>query len=693
MNRKRLFSLSVLLTLLLPSLATLSQNLNTQTSTKTANLEVNNVYQDLASQATHIVVGEVKNIASSWNEADGAIYSYVQISVENYLKGNATGKEIIVKHKGGEVGNIGLLDSVEPRFLKGEKVKVFLKFLEEPNEFVVAGGRQGKISLSSNASAGYSYDGIHWDSSDLPVKYYINENGTPDIPGTADEFAAIQASFQTWEDDAGSYMDYTYMGTTTRKGASQDGFNVVSWGPIDGAGGTLAETSFWYDADTKLLSEFDIVFDQDEPWSASGETGKYDIQNVGTHEVGHTLALNDLYDIADSEETMYGYSSAGETKKRDLYTGDIAGIRFIYGLATITYTIDTNPSGLQIEVDGTNYTTPYSFSWFSGSDHIVNAFSPQNGNAGTRYVFEKWSDSGAQSHTIKVGTSNTLLIADYTVQYQISIRFETDDQARTIYPSQIQIFGGSPNNTLIILSAYSSLWLDDVQWTIQEILWQENNVVPANHPTTRLSANFEWTVKCRVYQTSFASSFRDNKGFTLPINPSSFQLEFPNGTISNPLNPSDVYYIQNGTTAWKSITWQSAEVAPANSVFDAADGNPTINCLIYNFAIRVTDIFGIPVSGASVSVVLPNGTKVQATTRTDGSVSFMRIPQGRFTAQVSFIGQTATIRGDIAQTAARPAEAKITMSLPILLLILFSTVSVSVIILVVVIRMITLQTP
>ena len=684
MNRKRLFSLSVLLMLLLPSIATLSQNLTTQTSTKTASLEVNNVYQDLASQATHIVVGEVKNIESRWNEADGGIYSYVRISVENFLKGSSISNEITVKYKGGEVGGIGLLDSAEPQFWKGEKVKVFLKFLEEPNEFVVVGGRRGKISLSPNASAGYSYDGIRWDSSDLPVKYYINENGTSDIPGTVDEFAAVQASFQTWEDDAGSYMDYTYTGTTTRKGTSQDGFNVVSWGPIDGPGGTLAETSFWYDPVTKLLFEFDIVFDEGEPWSASGEAGKYDIQNVGAHEVGHTLVLNDLYDSADSEQTMYGYSSSGEIKKRDLHTGDIAGIRFIYGLSTITYTVDTNPTGLQIEVDGRNYTTPYSFSWFSGSDHFVNAFSPQNGDVGTRYVFEKWSDGSAQSHSVRVGTSDASLIADYTRQYQISIRFETDDEAREISPTRVQLVGGFPNNTLITLGSYSNFWLNDVQWTIQEILWQKNNIVPLNYPTARLSANLEWTVNCRVYPTWFNESFRNSKGSSLPNNPSSFQLEFPNGTTSDPLNSSQLYYLQNGTTNWHSITWQNTEVVPSNAAFDAANGNPTINCRIYDFSIRVTDILNIPVLGASVSVTLPNGTTVEASTKADGSTIFKMIPQGRFTVRVLYVGQATTINSDVALAAARVLEAKITLSLlPIMLITLVPIVAACLLILIV----------
>lgn len=682
MNGKTVvFPFMLLLLLLFPSVAAVSSSKNSKTvlelsenvvlqmGKNNAGLDSEVGLQDLVSQATHIVIGEVKGSESRWNETERAIYSYVQISVEKYLKGNFTSNEIVVRYKGGEVEGVGLLDSAEPHFLRGERVKVFLKLLEETNEFVVICGRQGKTSLSSVASAGYGYVGFHWDASDLPVRYYINENGTSDILGTAEEFAAVQASFQTWKDDAGSYMDYAYMGTTARNASSRDGFDVVSWQPIDGLEGTLAETSFWYDSSTKHLLEFDIVFDEDETWSASGEIGKYDIQNVGTHEVGHTLVLNDLYDSADSEQTMYGYSSHGEIKKRDLYTGDIAGIRFIYGLSTITYTVDTNPTGLQIEVDGSNYTAPYSFSWFSGSDHVVNVFSPQNKDAGTRYVFEKWSDGGAQSHSIRVGTSDVSLIADYTLQYEISILFVTDDDALEISPTQVQLLGGFPNNTIITLDSYSKVWLDDTQWAIEEIQWQKNNVAPSDHPTTRPSANLEWIVNCRVYPTWFNGSFRNSKGLTSPSNPSSFQLKFPNGTTSNPLSPSNLYYIQNGTTTWHSITWQNAEVVPLNSAFDATSGNPTVNCRIYDFSIRVTDILHLSVWGASVSVTLPNGTTVEASTRADGSAVFKMIPQGRFTARVFYVGQAITMSSDVALAAAHLLEAKITLSLLLILLI------------------------
>ena len=55
------------------------------------------------------------------------------------------------------------------------------------------------------------------------------------------------------------------------------------------------------------------------------------MRNVGTHELGHVVGLDDLYPAQYRDLTMYGYSAAKETKKITLENGDIAGTQAIYG--------------------------------------------------------------------------------------------------------------------------------------------------------------------------------------------------------------------------------------------------------------------------------------------------------------------------------------------------------------------------
>jgi hypothetical protein len=56
-----------------------------------------------------------------------------------------------------------------------------------------------------------------------------------------------------------------------------------------------------------------------------------DFLNIATHELGHGFGLGDLYQSKWSTQTMYGYADYGETMKRTLESGDIAGIQAIYG--------------------------------------------------------------------------------------------------------------------------------------------------------------------------------------------------------------------------------------------------------------------------------------------------------------------------------------------------------------------------
>ena len=59
-----------------------------------------------------------------------------------------------------------------------------------------------------------------------------------------------------------------------------------------------------------------------------------ELQNIATHELGHGFELADLNELTSPTQplqTMFGYASPGETIKRDLASGDIAGIRALYG--------------------------------------------------------------------------------------------------------------------------------------------------------------------------------------------------------------------------------------------------------------------------------------------------------------------------------------------------------------------------
>lgn len=114
-----------------------------------------------------------------------------------------------------------------------------------------------------------------------------------------------------------------------------NGNNEVLFGNIVSPG-AIAVTYTWgifYGPPSgRKLVEWDMVLDDvDFDWSTStiGEAGKMDFWNIAAHETGHAAGMGHPSD-ACAEETMYRYANYGETKKRDLNTGDITGIKALY---------------------------------------------------------------------------------------------------------------------------------------------------------------------------------------------------------------------------------------------------------------------------------------------------------------------------------------------------------------------------
>ena len=81
--------------------------------------------------------------------------------------------------------------------------------------------------------------------------------------------------------------------------------------------------------------------------------------------------------------------------------------------------VHTDPQGLQVDVDASPFTTPYTFWCAAGSSPVLTATSPQ-GAAPTVYVFLQWSDSGAQSHAIAC-TAPREYTAMYDTQHQVIV--------------------------------------------------------------------------------------------------------------------------------------------------------------------------------------------------------------------------------------------------------------------------------
>ncbi len=102
-----------------------------------------------------------------------------------------------------------------------------------------------------------------------------------------------------------------------------------------------------------------------------------------------------------------------------LSAGDIDGVRRLYEQPASTTTITTNPAGLDVLVDDVRYTAPISFEWAPASTHTLSVPSPQ-GSGAPRYVFGRWSDDGAETHTVTASPALTVFSASFVEQYRVT---------------------------------------------------------------------------------------------------------------------------------------------------------------------------------------------------------------------------------------------------------------------------------
>ncbi len=176
--------------------------------------------------------------------------------------------------------------------------------------------------------------GAKWKA--FPVDYVIN---TANEDGLSDSFvtSAVFAGAEEWDVHTGTELfgSYAVDSTGTWDGDVPDGRNEVVFGSYPQQG-VIAVTVVWGyfggPVGTREITEMDILFNNYYSWGdATVDPLKMDLQNIATHEIGHGAGLGDLYTLSAAEETMYGYSTEGETKKRDLNTGDTAGIQALYG--------------------------------------------------------------------------------------------------------------------------------------------------------------------------------------------------------------------------------------------------------------------------------------------------------------------------------------------------------------------------
>ena len=183
----------------------------------------------------------------------------------------------------------------------------------------------------------------------FPVRYFVTDRGVDGV--SAQQFqTAISRAFGKWDDVATAELSTQFAGFTQQSPADSDDQSVLGFLNRPDQNRTLAATSFFIDTTDGRILESDIFFNSTFAWSVSesGTAGRFDIESIAVHEIGHLLGLShsalgetELISggrrVIAAETVMFPIAfSAGNTSDRELKADDIAGLSDIYGTPAFT---------------------------------------------------------------------------------------------------------------------------------------------------------------------------------------------------------------------------------------------------------------------------------------------------------------------------------------------------------------------
>ena len=133
----------------------------------------------------------------------------------------------------------------------------------------------------------------------------------------------------------------------------------------------------------------------------------------------------------------------------------------------------------------------------------------------------------------------------------------------------------------------------------------------------------------------------------------------PNATVE--VQGSNAWVDAGSTFTVGEVLWEGTNVAPSNQAVSVeTPQNVTIAARVYDASLIVSDYLRVPISGASASIQLPNGTSITRTTGADGTISLTSIPLGRLNATVSYLGFSQRTSAEVLTQ-----NAQVRVSLPV----------------------------
>ena len=174
---------------------------------------------------------------------------------------------------------------------------------------------------------------LRWNAPSA-VSIVVSSSGSDDIADES-ETAAVRLAVREWNRAEGSALRLVEDASPAARARTDwesddlhlvwfDEDNSSEW--FTGSSGTVAITPVWFNS-SGVIVDADVLYNgRDWRFTTSRESGRFDVQDVATHELGHLLGLDHSpHDGA----TMYPYVDPAVLLHRSLAADDVAGARHI----------------------------------------------------------------------------------------------------------------------------------------------------------------------------------------------------------------------------------------------------------------------------------------------------------------------------------------------------------------------------
>ncbi len=177
---------------------------------------------------------------------------------------------------------------------------------------------------------------LFW-ASPTNIGIVINSTGSDNIADGSHE-TALRMAIQEWNDVTGTnvaLVEDTDPAQQARTDWDADNIHLIWFDETNSSGlfspGTVAVTPVWFFLNGQII-DADVLFNgRDHQFTTSGAPGRFDVRDVGTHELGHLLGL-DHSGMAGA--TMYPYVDPTTILHRSLALDEVCGLRDISPLGT-----------------------------------------------------------------------------------------------------------------------------------------------------------------------------------------------------------------------------------------------------------------------------------------------------------------------------------------------------------------------